>query len=76
MRNKVCLVNTCDYLLDDFCGENFEGSTVIDGYILKFNNKYYEMIRCEEVGAYIKDVAIYRLEEFKDYEELKKAENK
>lgn len=61
MENKILLINRCEYLLEDFCKENFEGSELIDGYILKYNNKKYELARCEEVGIIIKDVEIYSL---------------
>lgn len=65
MNNKVLLVDTCEYTLEQFCKAFFPGSEFEDGYIMYHEGKTYLLYRCEEIGAYIKNVWIYRLEETK-----------
>lgn len=62
MGNKILLINRCDYLIEEFCKEFFKGSELIDGYILKYNSKEYELVKCEAVGMILqRDIEIYKL---------------
>lgn len=64
MENKILLINRCDYSIEDFCKQFFVGSELIDSYILKYDNKEYELIRCNPIGMDVqRDVQIYRLSE-------------
>jgi hypothetical protein len=64
MDNKILLINRCDYLIEDFCKEFFKGSEVIDGCVLLYENKEYDLIRCTPVGMAVqRDIQIYRLSE-------------
>ena len=66
IENTVLLINRCDYLVETFCKEYFEGSEVIDGYVLIYNNKEYDIIKCDIFGMRVsRDVEIYRLSECK-----------
>jgi len=61
MENKILLINSCETTLEEFCRIHFSGCEFEDGYILKYENKVYELYRCDEVGIKIKDIEIYRL---------------
>jgi hypothetical protein len=65
MENKILLINRCDYLVESFCKEHFKGSELIDGCVLIYNNKEYDLIRCEAIGMEVqRDIEIYRLSEY------------
>lgn len=67
IENTIILINRCEYLVEDFCKKYFKGSELIDGYILKYNNKKYYLEKCETIGIQIqRDIEIYRLEKFGD----------
>lgn len=64
MENKILFINRCDYSIEDFCKEFFVGSELIDGYVLKYENKEYCLIQCQPVGMIVqRDIQIYTLSE-------------
>jgi len=47
MENNLLFINRCDYTLEDFCKEYFDGSELIDGYVLNYKNIEYALLKCD-----------------------------